>query len=71
MSGVVKNTFIKSLRLYLSVNNLFIIKDKNFHGYNPEGVTSGGIDGIGSTPGFNQGSEPMNRRAVIGINLNL
>ena len=71
MSGVVKNSFIKSLRLYLSVNNLFIIKNKNFHGYNPEGETSGGFDGINSTPGFNQGSEPMNRRAVIGINLNL
>lgn len=71
MSGVVKNTFIKSLRLYLSVNNLFIIKNKNFHGYNPEGVTSGGISGINSKPGFNQGSEPMSRRVVFGINVNL
>lgn len=71
ISSAVKNSFVKSLRLYLSINNLFIIKNKNFHGYNPEGVTSGGIQGINSTPGFNKGSEPMNRRAVIGINMNL
>lgn len=69
--GLAKNIGIKSMRIYFSMNNAFIIKNKNFHGYNPEGVTSGGISGINSTPGFNQGSEPMSRRAVFGVNINL
>ncbi|MFC0318570.1 MULTISPECIES: SusC/RagA family TonB-linked outer membrane protein [Olivibacter] len=61
---------MKKFRLYTSINNLFMITDKNFHGYNPEGYTAGEIDGINSTPGYNSGSEPVNRIFTLGLNVN-
>jgi len=60
---------IHNLRVYTSISNLFIIKDKNNHAYNPEGSTQGGVAGINSTPGVNWGSEPLNRIIVLGVNI--
>src|SRR5699024_8982530 len=34
---------LSSLRIYLTANNLFMITSNDFHGYNPEGYTKGGI----------------------------
>lgn len=64
-----ENIGIRSLRVYTSVNNLLVIKNKNNHAYNPEGATQGEVSGINSTPGVNLGSEPLNRTIVIGINV--
>lgn len=41
-----------------------------FHGYNPEGYTRGEISGLNSMPGYNAGSEPMNRIFTLGLNVN-
>lgn len=60
---------IKSLRLYASVNNALVIKNKENHAYNPEGTTRGEVSGISSTPGVNLGSEPLNRTFVLGLNI--
>ena len=58
-----------NLRLYASVNNLLLVKSKLNAAYNPEGTTNGEVSGISSTPGTNQnGSEPLNRTYVIGVN---
>lgn len=59
---------VSNLRIYTSMNNLLLIKNKNNHSYNPEGTTRGEISGINSTPGVNLGSEPINRTIVFGIN---
>lgn len=64
-----KTNAIKSLRIYASVSNLLVIKSKNNHAYNPEGTTEGGVSGINSTPGFNLGSEPINRAIVFGVDV--
>lgn len=68
LSNLVKTKGLKSLRVYTSISNLLLIKSKNNHDYNPEGDVTGGVTGINSTPGFNQGSEPINRTIVFGIN---
>jgi outer membrane receptor protein involved in Fe transport len=59
---------VSNLRLYTSVNNPVMIKDKGNHTYNPEGFTGGEISGTGSNPGNNQGSEPVNVVVTFGIN---
>lgn len=59
---------MSSCRIFSSVNNLLMITDKNFHGYNPEGYTGGEVAGINSMPGYNSGSEPINRVVTLGIN---
>ncbi|MGV3502779.1 MAG: SusC/RagA family TonB-linked outer membrane protein [Adhaeribacter sp.] len=61
---------LNSCRVYASVSNLVVVTKKGFHGYNPEGYTGGEIEGIGSMPGFNNGSEPLNRTVVLGLNVN-
>lgn len=60
---------MRSLRVYTSMSNLLIIKNKDNRSYNPEGTTRGGVSGINSTPGLNLGSEPLNRTIVLGINV--
>ncbi|QNL49284.1 TonB-dependent receptor [Olivibacter sp. SDN3] len=65
-----KKLRMRKCRFYTSINNLLMVTDKNFHGYNPEGYTAGEIDGINSTPGYNSGSEPINRIYTFGINVN-
>jgi hypothetical protein len=69
LSPLVKKTGISNLRIFASISNLLIIKNKNNHAYNPEGATEGGVSGINSNPGFNQGSEPINRNIVFGVNV--
>ncbi|GAA4307447.1 TonB-dependent receptor [Compostibacter hankyongensis] len=69
LSDLVGRKGIKSLRVYVSVGNLLIIKNKDNHAYNPEGTTQGDISGINSTPGVNFGSEPINRTIVLGVNV--
>ncbi|MGX5819763.1 SusC/RagA family TonB-linked outer membrane protein [Chitinophaga lutea] len=61
---------IQQFRAYLSASNPFIFTKKGFHGYNPEGATAGEIGGIGSKPGYNAGSEPINRVYALGFNFN-
>lgn len=68
-SDLVQKVGMTNLRLYTSVNNLLVLKDKNNHAYNPEGTTQGEIGGINSTPGVNLGSEPINRTIVFGLNV--
>jgi TonB-linked SusC/RagA family outer membrane protein len=65
---LVKNIGMTNLRFYTSVNNLLIIKNKDNHAYNPEGMM-GEVDGINSMPGLNTGSEPINRTIVLGVNV--
>lgn len=69
LSGLVPAKVFKNVRVYTSVSNLFIIKNKNNHAYNPEGTTEGSISGISSTPGVNFGSEPLSRIIVFGVNV--
>ncbi|MGK6352065.1 SusC/RagA family TonB-linked outer membrane protein [Parapedobacter sp. DT-150] len=61
---------INNLRVFASISNLLMITKKGFHGYNPEGFTGGEVDGINSMPGFNNGSEPINRVYTFGVNAN-
>src|SRR5690606_22667566 len=61
---------INNIRLFASISNLLMITKKGFHGYNPEGFTGGEINGINSMPGFNNGSEPINRVYTFGVNAN-
>lgn len=60
---------INRLRAYVSASNLLIIKSKDNHAYNPEGVTGGGVSGINSIPGFNDGSNPLVTGIVFGVNV--
>ncbi|WP_130855018.1 SusC/RagA family TonB-linked outer membrane protein [Olivibacter jilunii] len=57
------------LRLFASINNAIFLTKGEFHGYNPEGYTAGEIAGIDSKPGYNIGSEPINRVYTFGVNL--
>lgn len=66
---LVERLKLDRLRVYASVSNLVMITKDEFHSYNPEGYTFGEIDGINSMPGFNAGSEPINRIFTLGINL--
>ncbi len=61
---------MNSCRIYTSITNPFMFTKKGFHGYNPEGFTNGEISGINSTPGFNNGAEPINRIYALGLNIN-
>lgn len=60
---------MERFRIYASINNLLVIKDKNNHAYNPEGMTGGEIGGINSIPGYNSGSEPIARVFALGLNI--
>lgn len=68
-SAVAKKLQMKNCRVYLSMNNLFMLTRKGFHGYNPEGYTGATINGIEAV-GYNQGSEPINRVVSFGMNVN-
>ncbi|GAA4444890.1 TonB-dependent receptor [Ravibacter arvi] len=69
-SNLTQRAKIDNLRLYFSVSNPWIFTSKDFKGYNPEGYTSAGLNGINSQPGHNDGSEPINRVFALGLNLN-
>jgi len=62
---------LRRLRIYASINNLFVIRSSDNHAYNPIGTTSDGIEGLNSTPGFNSGSEPISRVFTLGISLEI
>jgi TonB-linked SusC/RagA family outer membrane protein len=68
-SKLARYVHLDNLRAYISVSNLLIIKSKDNHAYNPEGVTRGGVSGISSTPGFNDGSNPLTTAIVFGLNV--
>jgi len=68
-SKLAPHIHLNNLRAYISVSNLLIIKSKDNHAYNPEGVTAGGVSGINSTPGFNDGSNPLVTGVVFGLNV--
>ncbi|SFG40542.1 SusC/RagA family TonB-linked outer membrane protein [Pontibacter chinhatensis] len=68
-SSITDKLRMNNLRLYTSVSNLLMLTKKGFHGYNPEGFTAGEIGGVNSRPGFNNGSEPVNRVVTFGVNL--
>ncbi|HEU5146030.1 MAG TPA: SusC/RagA family TonB-linked outer membrane protein, partial [Chryseosolibacter sp.] len=68
-SAIASKVGMNNLRIYTSVNNLLVVRNKNNHAYNPEGTTQGEIAGINSTPGVNFGSEPINRTIVFGVNV--
>jgi hypothetical protein len=68
-SKLAEYVHLDNLRAYISVSNLLIIKSKDNHAYNPEGVTRGGVSGISSTPGFNDGSNPLTTAIVFGLNV--
>ncbi|GEO04776.1 SusC/RagA family TonB-linked outer membrane protein [Adhaeribacter aerolatus] len=61
---------LNNLRLYTSLSNVLVLTKDEFHGYNPEGYTRGEISGLTSMPGYNSGSEPINRTFTVGINVN-
>ncbi|HEY0667806.1 MAG TPA: SusC/RagA family TonB-linked outer membrane protein, partial [Sphingobacteriaceae bacterium] len=67
--NVAQRMRMRSCRLYVSANNLFILTKEGFHGYNPEGYTGGLINGIESV-GLNNGSEPISRVFSFGLNVN-
>jgi TonB-dependent starch-binding outer membrane protein SusC len=68
-SDVARHIHLNDLRAYISASNLLVIKSKNNHAYNPEGTTGGGVTGVNSIPGFNDGSEPLVRGIVLGLNI--
>ncbi|NLR57375.1 TonB-dependent receptor [Chitinophaga polysaccharea] len=61
---------VNNCRVYFSASNVLMLTKKGFHGYNPEGYTNGEISGINSKPGYNTGSEPINRVYALGFNFN-
>lgn len=69
-STVAQKLRMTTCRIYVSVSNPKMFTKKGFHGYNPEGFTNGEINGINSTPGFNNGAEPINRIYALGLNIN-
>ncbi|MEC5145104.1 TonB-dependent receptor [Chitinophaga sp. 212800010-3] len=68
--ALINRLHMNNCRVYFSVSNLLMLTKKEFHGYNPEGYTNGEISGINSKPGYNTGSEPLNRTYALGFNFN-
>lgn len=66
-STVLKENLFKSARIYISTQNLYMHISKDFHAYNPEGLTD--YESEATRPGVNFGSEPLNRTYTIGISL--
>jgi TonB-dependent starch-binding outer membrane protein SusC len=64
----IMNNVFNSARVYLSVQNAFLLTSKEFTAYNPEGFTDN--TGRLTTRGVNYGSEPVNRTISFGLNLN-
>ena len=62
-----KKKIFSSARIYISAQNLYMHISKDFHAYNPEGLTD--YESEATRPGVNFGSEPLNRTYTLGINL--
>lgn len=56
-----------SARIYVAVQNALFFTIKDFHAYNPEGITESGDLQM---QGVNLGSEPIGRTISLGFNLN-
>ncbi|GEO04778.1 SusC/RagA family TonB-linked outer membrane protein [Adhaeribacter aerolatus] len=69
-AAIAQKMRMNNLRVYLTMSNALMLTKRGFHGYNPEGYTGGEITGINSMPGFNNGSEPLNRTVALGLNVN-
>ncbi|MGV3502781.1 MAG: SusC/RagA family TonB-linked outer membrane protein [Adhaeribacter sp.] len=70
-SSLTQKLRLSNLRLYTSMSNMIMLTKKGFHAYNPEAATRGDIGGtLNAMPGYNGGSDPINRTLVVGINLN-
>ena len=50
-----------------AILNLYVHKSKDFHSYNPEGLTD--YESEATRPGVNFGSEPLSRNYTIGVSL--
>ena len=68
--SILERLKLTNMRVYVSMSNALMLTKEGFNGYNPEGYTQGGINGINSMPGLNLGSEPINRTIVLGLNMN-
>jgi hypothetical protein len=64
-SNLFKKNVFNAARIYLTAQNLYMHKSKDFHSYNPEGLTD--YESESTRPGVNFGSEPLNRTFTIGI----
>ncbi|MFC2116773.1 hypothetical protein ACFLTU_09870, partial [Bacteroidota bacterium] len=62
-----KNNLLGGSRIYFAVLNLYVHKSKEFHSYNPEGLTD--YESEATRPGVNFGSEPLYRTYTIGMSL--
>lgn len=62
-----KNNLFAGSRIYLAALNLYVHKTKDFHSYNPEGLTD--YESEATRPGVNFGSEPLYRTFTIGVSL--
>jgi TonB-linked SusC/RagA family outer membrane protein len=64
---VFMNNLFGGSRIYFAILNLYVHKSKDFHSYNPEGLTD--YESEATRPGVNFGSEPLSRTYTVGINL--
>ena len=62
-----KGNLFNSARVYIAAQGLYMHINKDFHAYNPEGLTESESDA--TRPGINFGSEPLNRTFSLGISL--
>jgi TonB-linked SusC/RagA family outer membrane protein len=65
--NVLKNNLLGGSRVYVAALNLYLNKSKEFHSYNPEGLTD--YESEATRPGVNFGSEPLSRTFTVGVNL--
>jgi TonB-linked SusC/RagA family outer membrane protein len=66
-NNVFKNNLFGGSRIYFAILNLYVHKSKDFHSYNPEGLTD--YESEATRPGVNFGSEPLSRNYTIGVSL--
>ena len=66
-SNIFKRNVINNARIYIAILNLYSHKSKEFHSYNPEGLTD--YQSEATRPGVNFGSEPLNRTYTLGVSL--
>jgi TonB-dependent starch-binding outer membrane protein SusC len=55
---------VSKVRIYVGAQNLLYIMAKDYHGYNPEGIT----DGTTTTYGYQRGANPIYRTISTGLN---
>ena len=65
--NIFKNNLLGGSRIYFAILNLYVHRSKDFHSYNPEGLTD--YESEATRPGVNFGSEPLTRNYTVGISL--